>query len=159
MSQWLKCLSLSLTLRPTFSRPVCLGIKHPSGAYDQILITVRQLQVCWRGALSLTRGRVCSLQLLLVLVSAVILGSEYRGTRDHNLHSQIRDFPFRRLLRLAGSRWRYSTPPPQGILKCGEENLESPLHRRISFDLICVTQNVAAACIDCLKWYTLYSLP
>jgi hypothetical protein len=24
--------------------------------------------------------------------------------------------PFRRLLRLAGSRWRYSTPPPHGLL-------------------------------------------
>jgi hypothetical protein len=34
---------------------------------------------------------------------------------DHTLVSQIRDFPFRRLLRLAGSRWRYSTPPPRGI--------------------------------------------
>jgi hypothetical protein len=32
--------------------------------------------------------------------------------RDHILLSQIRDFLFHRLLRLAGLRWRYSTPPP-----------------------------------------------
>jgi hypothetical protein len=76
-------LSLSLILRPTVSRPVCLGIKHPFRAYDQILITVRQLRVCWCGAFSLTRGRVCRLQLLLALASAVILESESLGTRDH----------------------------------------------------------------------------
>jgi hypothetical protein len=75
------------------------------------------------------------------LASAVILGSEYRRTHDHILLSQIRDSPnlqgqvpvfispgtgwpgytpgtefhFRRLLRLAGSRWRYPNPPPRGL--------------------------------------------
>jgi hypothetical protein len=76
---------------------------------------------CWFvevGALSLTRGRACRLQLLLALASADIFGSDSRWTRDHNLLSQIEDFPFRRLLRLAGLRWRYSTPPPHGSTIC-----------------------------------------
>jgi hypothetical protein len=90
---------------------------------------------------SLTRGWLCRLQLLLAFASIVILGSESRGTHDNILLSQIRDspqpegpgpciyilqgqggpfippdtgFPFRRLLRLAGLRWRYSNSPPHG---------------------------------------------
>jgi hypothetical protein len=46
------------------------------------------------------------------LASAVILGSESRGTRDQMLLSPSHDVHFRRRLRLAGLRWRYSTPPP-----------------------------------------------
>jgi hypothetical protein len=84
-------------------------------------------------------GRVCRSQLLLVLASAVIVGSESRGAHDHILLYLIRDspnlegqilvfispqeqggpvispgigFPFRRLLGLAELRWRYSNPPP-----------------------------------------------
>jgi hypothetical protein len=114
-SKVLLSLSLSIMLRSTISRPVCLGIKHPSGAYDQILISVRPLRGCWCRALSLKRGRVCHLQLLLVLASAVIFGPESRGTCDHIFLYQIRNFRFRLLLQLAGLRWRYSGPPLHGI--------------------------------------------
>jgi hypothetical protein len=115
---WFFCriLRLNLVLRATVIRPVCLWITHPSGAYDRISITVRQLQVCWRGAFFLGRGRVCRLQMLLALASAVIFGSESLGTSDQILLSQIRDFPFRRLLRPAGLLWgirpRFHTGPP-----------------------------------------------
>jgi hypothetical protein len=51
--------------------------------------------------------------MLLALASAISLGSKSLGTRDHILLSHIWDFPFRPLLRLAGSWWRYSIPPPQ----------------------------------------------
>jgi hypothetical protein len=89
MKKWLAILS---------SRVLCYdgrSFGHTSRAYDQIFITIRKFRVCWFGALSLTRG-------LLALASAVILGSQSLGTRDHILLSQIRDFPFRRLVRLAG---------------------------------------------------------
>jgi hypothetical protein len=88
---------------------------------------------------SLTRGWVCRLQLLLTLASAVILESESTvlNSEPLNLEGQRpgpriyipqwqggpvipRDtrFRFRRLLRLAGPRLRYSNPPPHGHSLC-----------------------------------------
>jgi hypothetical protein len=67
------------------------------------------------GALSDERTGL-SLQLLLAPAKADILGSESLGTHNHISLSQIRNFPFRRLLLLAGLPWRYSTPPPHRIL-------------------------------------------
>jgi hypothetical protein len=96
----------------TGSRPVCVGIKHSSGDHDQIFITER---VCWCGAFSLTRAQICNLEYLLSLASAVILWFQYSGNRDHILQSHIRAFPCPRLLRLVGTRWRYSASPPHGV--------------------------------------------
>jgi hypothetical protein len=68
--------------------------KAPIWGLRPHFITVRQWRVCWCGALILTRGRICRLQLLLVLASKVIFGSESRWTLDLRLLPQIRDFLF-----------------------------------------------------------------
>jgi hypothetical protein len=44
------------------------------------------------------------------------------GLRQRS-HSRVRDFPFCRLLRLAGLRWRYSTAPPHGIQRMNSVSL------------------------------------
>jgi hypothetical protein len=66
-------------------------------AYDQFLflleIFLRQLQVCYFMASSLTRGRVCNLLLLLGLANTVPLGSESLGTQDHISLSQFLRLP------------------------------------------------------------------
>jgi hypothetical protein len=53
-------------------------------------IAFRQLRVCYCGAPSLPRGRVCNLQLLLSLASAVFLGSEFRRTHGPFFYSYFR---------------------------------------------------------------------
>jgi hypothetical protein len=93
--------------------------RSPSRAHDQIFITLLTATVLFFVGRPLWRQvGVCLLYMLLTLASAVFLWSESLGTRDHILLSHIWDFPFRRLLRLAGSRWRYSTPPPHGWNFC-----------------------------------------
>jgi hypothetical protein len=75
----------------------------PSGVQDQILITIRQIQVCWCGVPSLSRGWVCCLQLLLAFASAVT--QLYHREPDSFCH----------LLWLAELQWRYLNPSPHGI--------------------------------------------
>jgi hypothetical protein len=74
-------LSLSLMLRPTVSRSVYLNKTLIWGLRPDFVGLLM-----W-GALSDEKTS-------LSFTSAVILGSESRGTRDHTLLSQIRDFPF-----------------------------------------------------------------
>jgi hypothetical protein len=65
----------------------------------------------------------CLLYILLALASVVFLWSESLGISDHILLSQTWDFPFRRLLRLAGSRSRYSNSPPHRFRADRTENI------------------------------------
>jgi hypothetical protein len=80
-----------VNLRPTVNRPVCLGVRHPSGTRDQFVfllqISFRQLRVCNFVAPSLARGLVFNVlvQLLLGLARAVTLGSKSLRTHGHIL--------------------------------------------------------------------------
>jgi hypothetical protein len=84
------------------------------GLTTRFLLLSDSCGLLMRGALSDLRTDL-RLQLLLALASAAIFGFESCGTRNRILLSQVLGFSFCRLLRLAGLRWRYSTPPPHGI--------------------------------------------
>jgi hypothetical protein len=70
-----------------------LLVSSPILSQDQIFVTVRQLRVGWGWVPSLIRGRVCRLQLTMVLANAVILVSESRGTYNLILLPRVRNSP------------------------------------------------------------------
>jgi hypothetical protein len=76
-------------LLSTVSRPVCLGVKHSYGAKYHIFYNCQRvagLLMC--GAHSYKRtDRLFTIA--VGLASAVILGSDFHGTHDHILLSQI----------------------------------------------------------------------
>jgi hypothetical protein len=82
--------SLSLSYVTTGGQSASLSWnKAPIWVLWQDFIIVRQLLVCWFGAPSLTRGRFCRLQLLLILASAVIFGSVQINCTEFNLNYQF----------------------------------------------------------------------
>jgi hypothetical protein len=107
------CLNLYSVNLHNSLRTCSIGVEPHLGLMTRYLLLFDSYGLVFVGGPSLTRGRVCLFYMLLALANAVILGSESQETRHHILLPQIWDFPFRRVLRLAGLRWRYSTPPPQ----------------------------------------------
>jgi hypothetical protein len=76
-------------LRLTVSQSVSLGVEPHLGLMTRYLLLFDSYGLVFCRAPSLTRGRLCLLYMLLGLASAVLLGSESLGTRDHILLSQI----------------------------------------------------------------------
>jgi hypothetical protein len=157
------------------SRPVCLGVKYPSCAQDQIYITVRQLRVCGCGVPSLMRGRVCHLQLLLTLPAQSVSGPSSMGlmTIFYSLRFETprtwragspylyspgtvwpsyvtpgTGFPFF-LLRQAGLLWRYSNHPARGewLLTGPGYNISARTMKKTSLPLLLCSFVAVETCL------------
>jgi hypothetical protein len=148
---------------------------------SRFLFFAWQLRVSWYWTPSLKRGWVCNLliQLLTVLATAITLVYKFRRTHDHILLSHTRlpqpggpgpriyipqeqvgqvilpgtGFPFHRLSRLAGLRWRYSNPLPHGVawllkfkLYCDRQSVGQ------FFSLLLITQKIPSSEIYSHTW-------
>jgi hypothetical protein len=88
---------VKVILWPTVSLPVCPGIKPSSGTRDQFFFFLKiSLDSCGFVVMvrTLTRGRVCKLQLLLGLSRAGPHRSAFGETHEQILFCKVRDSPF-----------------------------------------------------------------
>jgi hypothetical protein len=132
----MRLVEAEVKLRPTVSRPVCHGVRRPSGTRDQFFflleISFGQLRVCYFVAPSLTRRRVCNLpyNCYYPLPEHSLFGrslSELTAVfycliwDSPNLKGQVLVFISARNRLAQGTgfcfsnqRWRYSNPSPHG---------------------------------------------
>jgi hypothetical protein len=75
-------------LRLTVGQSVNLGVEPHLGLMTRYLLLFDSYGLVFVGRPLLTRERVCLLYMVLAFASAVFLGSESLGSRDHILLSQ-----------------------------------------------------------------------
>jgi hypothetical protein len=127
---WTRLYTGSLILRPKVSRPVCLGAR-PSfgGPWPHFCFLSNSLTIAWLlkcVALSDESTGLFAVQSFTDPSRTGPISILYYIIWDSpNLEDGVPIFisprngvPFCRLLRLAGLRWRYSSPPPHGSTLC-----------------------------------------
>jgi hypothetical protein len=146
---------VEVTLRPTVSRPVSLGVRRPSGTHNQfyflLKIFFRHLRVCNFLAPSLTRGWVCNLlynyfwalpeQSLLGRSPAELTAIFYCLIWDSpNLEGQVPVF--------ISPRNRVAQLYPRAL---GSLFLSPLMTRRAAVELAVVVRHTASVYINCLR--------
>jgi hypothetical protein len=138
-------------LRPTVSRQVCLGVKPHLGPKTRFLLLSDSYGLvdvgsplsredrsvvyncCWPSpAQSFSGPSPVGLMTIFTISDSRLPQPGGPGSRIYIPLEQggpvtppDTGFPFRRLLRLAGVRWRYPNPPPRRVLNTGAKSSQN----------------------------------